>query len=95
MRYLCVFSNHETLLSIERRLSEVFGEPYCESDFIRAYGYLPIHESYQDTVLSVLKEFNGVYQIKELVEVKIKDDGSQEIIFRNVDKHQFFKSQIK
>jgi hypothetical protein len=67
MRYLGVFSNQETLFGIERRLSEVFGEPYCESVFIETNGYLPIHESYEARIMQVLREFAGRYEIKRAV----------------------------
>jgi hypothetical protein len=95
MRHLCVFSNRETLFSLEKRLSEVFGAPYCESVFIQTYGYLPIHEFYYDTIIGVLREFDGEYEVKELVEVKINNDGSEELVFRKVDKAQLFANQVK
>jgi hypothetical protein len=90
IRHLGIFGNSETLLRLEKRLSEVFGEPYCESVFIQTYRYLPIHESYYDTIIGVLKEFDGEFEVKELVDVKINEDGSEELVFRNVDKSQLF-----
>jgi len=90
IRHLGIFGNSETLLRLEKRLSEVFGEPYCETAFIQTNGYLPIHESYYNTIIGVLKEFDGEFEVKELVEVKINEDGSEELVFRKVDKSQLF-----
>jgi len=95
MKTRFIFAEVNALIEIERGIAARLGYTYSSHEWIAENGCLPIHESYQDTVVSVLKEFNGVYQIKELVEVKINDNGSEEIIFRNVDKNQFFRSQIK
>jgi len=85
-----IFADTNTLTRIEREIAARLECPYASHEWIAENGYLPIHESYYETIIGVLKEFDDEFEVKELVEVKINEDGSEELVFRNVDKSQLF-----
>jgi hypothetical protein len=85
-----IFADTNTLTRIECEIAARLECPYVSHEWIAENGYLPIHESYYNTIIGVLKEFDGEFEVKELVEVKVNDDGSEELVFRNVDKSQLF-----
>jgi len=88
---MAIHSSIEVLRDINRAIGvKINGNDYFNDELLNQIGYLPIHESYYDTIIGVLKEFDGEFEVKELVEVKINEDGSEELVFRNVDKSQLF-----
>jgi len=88
---MAIHSSIEVLRDINRAIgAKINGNDYFNDELLNQIGYLPIHESYYDTIIGVLKEFDGEFEVKELVEVKINEDGSEELVFRNVDKSQLF-----
>jgi len=88
---IAIYSSIEVLRDINRAIgAKINGYDYFKEELLNEIGYLPIHESYYDTIIGVLKEFDGEFEVKELVEVKINEDGSEELVFRNVDKSQLF-----